>query len=354
MALLRTRGLLAVRLSVPAQAQDGWFRWLKAPGSDVPADALWYIDGSLIDNAYRQTIRTGFAVVVVATTGSLLAYGFGAPPAWVTTSGGAEAWALLTILRLNPTPPTMVTDYLGLRDTLSRGRTAAVAANRPLARLWAMLFQQLDDVELPTAAIDALVWMPAHRSRTAIGTARNSNGDFVSEMDWRANRLVDLLAKAAFRHRVPEALRLLLANAAAAVTFHAAMAGITSHASNNSPTSSIAEDGTTVTTLARDATPPLPRSGAWGPRAKCDPAEQAVPAPAAARSAPTTTQAGAKTRSKQKAAEEEERKEARFLHGWFRERAGQTHAVLPDAQARMAALLERVRERARKAAGPNG
>jgi len=225
-----------------------------------------------------------------------------------------------------------------------------------------MIIQHLDDEELPADAVNAIVWMPAHRSRTAIGTAMKSNGEYVTEKDWRANRLVDLLAKAAaFRHRVPEDLRLLLANAVAAVTFHAAMAGVTSHASNNSPSYALAEDGTTVTTMTRDAMPPLPRLGAWGPRCGGGPSARADAQPVATCHAPKATpadepghntatsgagQAGARARGRRRAAEEAERKEARFLDGWLRERAAQVHVALPNAQSRLEAVRERIRARA--------
>ena len=42
-----------------------------------------------------------------------------------------------------------------------------------------------------------LVWMPAHQTSAAIGVQTLSNGDKLSATDWRANRLVDALAKQA-------------------------------------------------------------------------------------------------------------------------------------------------------------
>ena len=40
-----------------------------------------------------------------------------------------------------------------------------------------------------------LTWMPAHISKGAIGTRKKSNHREVTAVDYRANRLVDLLAK---------------------------------------------------------------------------------------------------------------------------------------------------------------
>ena len=40
-----------------------------------------------------------------------------------------------------------------------------------------------------------LVWMPAHTSTGAVREAKLSNGTRLSMLDWRANRLVDALAK---------------------------------------------------------------------------------------------------------------------------------------------------------------
>ena len=42
-----------------------------------------------------------------------------------------------------------------------------------------------------------VVWMPAHRPQSSIGHAMKSNGHPINALDWRANRLVDALAKMA-------------------------------------------------------------------------------------------------------------------------------------------------------------
>ena len=48
---------------------------------------------------------------------------------------------------------------------------------------------------------DTLLWFPAHRTRAAVGAATLSDGSLMAWTDWRANRLVDALAKSAARWR---------------------------------------------------------------------------------------------------------------------------------------------------------
>eukprot|EP00973_Karenia_brevis_P022171 3050471-Karenia_brevis.AAC.1 len=54
------------------------------------------------------------------------------------------------------------------------------------------------------SAREMVTWMPAHGSAAAIGSAKDSRGWPIDAAMWRANRLVDILAKAAAsRHRLP-------------------------------------------------------------------------------------------------------------------------------------------------------
>ena len=55
-----------------------------------------------------------------------------------------------------------------------------------------------------TSAAAAVKWMPSHLAAHTFNLARDSNGDRVTPIMWRANRLADLLAKSA-----AEAFRLL-------------------------------------------------------------------------------------------------------------------------------------------------
>ena len=56
-----------------------------------------------------------------------------------------------------------------------------------------------------------LVWMPAHQPLRAIDSETLSNGNLLTGVDWRANRLVDALAKmAATTGKAPYAITRLL------------------------------------------------------------------------------------------------------------------------------------------------
>ena len=87
--------------------------------------------------------------------------------------------------------------------------------------------KQLDDSGL-------LVWMPAHQSIAAVGEGRLSSGARLSMLDWRANRLVDALAKeAAAEHQPPPAVAKLLHSAKSAVKHYAMLLGRITHAANH-------------------------------------------------------------------------------------------------------------------------
>ena len=56
--------------------------------------------------------RTGCAIVVVDSSGSLIAFGIAVPPPHVRTAAAAELWALMIVLMITITPPTVTTDCL--------------------------------------------------------------------------------------------------------------------------------------------------------------------------------------------------------------------------------------------------
>ena len=79
---LHTRGLLVLRVPSPPDRGEGSFAWHAPPDLTCPLleDATWYLDGSMLHGRWTALRSTGFAVVVVAAAGDLLAYGSGAPP----------------------------------------------------------------------------------------------------------------------------------------------------------------------------------------------------------------------------------------------------------------------------------
>eukprot|EP00973_Karenia_brevis_P035504 4893570-Karenia_brevis.AAC.1 len=90
--LLSTRGLYAMKVRVPARPSCDTFRWTLEPSVQAHGDK-WFIDGSLFDEAKRYARRTGFGIVVLDASGSLIGLACGVPPAWIKDAAGAELWA---------------------------------------------------------------------------------------------------------------------------------------------------------------------------------------------------------------------------------------------------------------------
>ena len=250
--LLRTRGLLVAKVSLPPKPIGDTFIWLVPPPQLYPDDCIWFIDGSLFDGAQIASGRTGFGVVVVASSGELLAYGHGVPPDWINDAAGAEAWAYFAVIRENVEPPQVVTDCKGVLDTLTAGATAATSHDKRLARVWTMTAQQLDG-DFSVAATRT-VWMPAHGAAHTIGVARDSRGQPITALMWRANRLVDLLAKrAAAPDRVCASVMRGLDECKQYVRYCLAKLGVVTFAANHCRKVVLADDGSSTTVLARDS-----------------------------------------------------------------------------------------------------
>jgi len=178
------------------------------------------------------------------------------PPAWVPNAAGAEAWAFLVVVEMCACLPHVVTDCKGVRDLLCAGRVSATAHTRPLARIWKSIFHALDDVDDPDRYGSKLVWMPAHGAIHTIGSVTKSNGAVITSIDWRANRLVDALAKlAAACHQVPDSAVRLLEAGAKAVEHCAGLVGITAFAANHFEKEVVRPDGSVGKVTCRDAAP---------------------------------------------------------------------------------------------------
>ena len=122
-----------------------------------------------------------------------------------------------------------------------------------------------------------LAWIPAHQPLAAIGTRRLSNGKLLTAVDWRSNRLVDVLAKqAAATREAPRAVSLLLKSAQAAVRHASALLGRVTVAANHHEASTTQEDGTEKIVVKRDAQQPDAATRARRSR------KRAAPTPAAA------------------------------------------------------------------------
>lgn len=191
---LRNRAVLAVSIPIAEpQVETGGWHWLSDPPNDQDDGLIWVIDGSRRYNTDWSLSTTGCGVAVLNQAMELVAYAHATPPHWVKTARAAETWALLLTLRLNPTPPQVRTDCMGVMMAAKRGYAAATAPSRPLARIWREIGELLNNEfdELATK----IVWIPAHTSADSIDSCKRSDGRQLSVQEWRANQLADALAK---------------------------------------------------------------------------------------------------------------------------------------------------------------
>ena len=252
--LLATRGMLVLRLPAPPLQGDGRFGWLLDPGCNVRDDSRWDFDGSLINGSWKSFRSTGFGIVVASTDGELLGCGNGVRPHWCMTAASTEAWALRTVLEVTPFPPKMRTDCLSLLTTARAGKAKATDPRKKLARIWCQIVEILGTNLEQLTQGDTLVWMPAHQSVASVGEVKLSSGHRLTWIDWRANRLVDALAKrAAAEHQPPLAVERILRWAKPAVRHSAKILAAVTHAANHHEVSELGSDGESVKRTVRDS-----------------------------------------------------------------------------------------------------
>ena len=160
--------------------------------------------------------------------------GIGVPPGWCDSASAAEAWALSAVLRISPGHARIVTDCLGLVKTAEHGTSAAVTSRKHLARVWGNISGSLDGKLEQLVTTNCFIWMPAHLTAAAIGNALKSNSSPVTARDWRANRLVDGLAKLAAADGAAPLTSVRLVDSAEALVRHAAaQLAVATHNANN-------------------------------------------------------------------------------------------------------------------------
>ena len=165
------------------------------------------------------------------------------------------------------------------------GLADAADASRPLARIWLTIAHLLDGDFAALHSSGRLVWMPAHTSLASVAEVRLSNGQRLSCIDWRANRLVDALAKgAAFRGPAPAARVQVLGAAEKAVRHAAMLLGRMTHAANNVRTVSMGPDGKPIVHIRRDASQAEQRGGG---RERPQSSQPATPPPPSSTSVPS-------------------------------------------------------------------
>jgi len=213
--------------------------------------------------------------------------------------------------------------------------------------------------------------MPAHKTKAAIGTARRSDGQVVTYVDWRCNRLVDALAKAAaHRNRAPALLRTLLRDANQAVEYSAAVLGMATKGANNCVETSWRDDGSACSVTRRDALPIAfnargrgVRPGAASRRGTPTAPRETYPAnlpPAASSETAALEQANAlrlehqrtaKARAKQLQQQAALDAEARGLQAWLRDKAASPGPAPPADRPTGAERIEALRRRIADKAG---
>jgi hypothetical protein len=236
----------------PPQVEHS-FTWLLEPPDVIPHKARWYIDGSCTNPRWLQARGLGYALVLVGSDGTLLAAGNGNPPGWVTDSGGSETWAFLQVLTMFPVCCSIITDYHNIIVMLQAGGQSATAASRPLARIWRYIYNIIISESVHDYLLMRVSWMPSHCTLAAIGTRVKSDGEFVSAIDWRANRLADHLARlAANLVTVPKMASDMLDEFTKAAEYCAASLGVVTHAANNHIVPIMRDDGKVVNRKVRD------------------------------------------------------------------------------------------------------
>ena len=143
---------------------------------------------------------------------------------------------------------------MAILTTARNGTARATHHSSPLARVWKRIAEILG-VDIATLLLDdKLAWVPAHKSLSAVGEVKLSKGCRLSVVDWRANRLVDKLAKLAAEYlQAPRATLRLLASSEAAAAHASCLLGIVTHAANNHRVDMPNDDGSTTTRMVRDS-----------------------------------------------------------------------------------------------------
>ena len=154
----------------------------------------FYTDASRINEDHPDSIRLGWAFVVLNPHNHVVAVARGVPPCYVEDIPGAEAWALLQAATIATLGSTFYSDCKSCVDAVHAGATDSCGPTRPLAIIYRLLFSQLDDV--PASSV---IWMPAHTIEGKVGKTQLSNGAVLTHPDRQANQRADEEAKAAAR-----------------------------------------------------------------------------------------------------------------------------------------------------------
>ena len=136
-----TRALVSSNLlNVPPPAHGCSLVWVVHPNSGViPAGAVVYTDGSLLDGPSSTIARVGFGFWALGPDGRCVAAAYDTPPCWVRTIHGAELWGLYAAASVFMLGVAYWLDCYSVVETFQRGAVHAVSSERVLARPWSML-----------------------------------------------------------------------------------------------------------------------------------------------------------------------------------------------------------------------
>ena len=124
--------------------------------------------------------------------------------------------------------------HRGILDAVLRDEARTLRHCSKLGRTWQHVLRALDGSLEQLRG--KLRWIPSHvpESTMRLRPPLDSTGAPLTTVRWRANRLVDLLAKrAAAAHRLPHEALALVSAATDAVRHSAALLGLITHGANN-------------------------------------------------------------------------------------------------------------------------
>ena len=350
--LLRTRGVFAVSVQAPLRPLEDSFEWLMPIGDrHDPLSATWYIDGSLFDEKRRFGRRMRFGLAVVSVHGELIGCGRGLAPGWAQDAAGAELWAFHVVLKECAGMPYVVTDCKGIFDGLRLPQQRLLGEQSRLGRTWSLIVQALDGrLAVATAR---LTWMPAHTSASAMAfPPRDSSGQPISWVAWRANRLADALAKyAASRVRLPASVFKWIKDAEELHRHQAALLGWVTHAATHHEVHVTDAHGKTSSQVIRDSCGQRPqRPRTWRRFSPQQAMQQLAPTAASAASSipPRPAPVGPREKARRLNACHDQRQRVADAARTARhlEATELQPSNGPSAAERLEALRERVRARA--------
>ena len=155
------------------------------------------------------------------------------PPHWIQDAAGADFWAVHCVISLaSIIVPHIVTDCKGIYDSCRMCPSSLTDHDKALARTWSLIVHALDNNFEEIR--QRLKWVPSHTAAANLSQTRDSDGLPITPLMWRANRLVDALAKrAAAGERAPSWAMQLIAEAGSLVRHAATKLGVITYGANH-------------------------------------------------------------------------------------------------------------------------